>query len=164
MVKLKNTMSFLNNVKILYLLVVLSILNLGYFLYNKDNQSIFLFAVMCLIVYFFNHNMIVVLLFSLITINLLIIRLISLIFNPSNDFDISPNLSILYFKESSETSGYSVSSFINFPLFKTSFDSSISIGILTLSFLISFLFLTLFSFLFFSFLFLLFFFFIFFFF
>ena len=69
----KSKSSLLNNVKVLYLVFFLTILNLGYFLYNKDNQSIFLFAILCLIVYMFNHNMIIVLLFSMITINLLIL-------------------------------------------------------------------------------------------
>ena len=71
MVKLKKSISILNNVKFLYFIFLLTVLNLGYFLYNKDNQSIFLFAVLCLIVYLFNQNMIIVLLFSLISINVL---------------------------------------------------------------------------------------------
>ena len=42
-------------------------------MYNKDNQSIFLFAIMSLIVYCFNNNMIIVLLIPMIFINGLIL-------------------------------------------------------------------------------------------
>jgi hypothetical protein len=61
--------NLLNNIKLLYLVFVLFIINLGVFIYNKDNQSIFLFSVMSLIVYFFNNNMIIVLLTPMIFIN-----------------------------------------------------------------------------------------------
>ena len=63
----------LNNVKLLYIIFFLSLLNLSYFIYNKDSQSIFLFAVIGLIVYLFNNNMIVVLLFAMICVNGLIL-------------------------------------------------------------------------------------------
>jgi hypothetical protein len=63
----------LNNVKLLYIIFFLSLLNLSYFIYNKDSQSIFLFAVIALIVYLFNTNMIIVLLFTMICVNGLIL-------------------------------------------------------------------------------------------
>lgn len=65
--------NLLNNINLLYLVFVLFIINLGVFIYNKDNQSIFLFSVMALIIYFFNKNMIVVLLFPMIFINALLL-------------------------------------------------------------------------------------------
>lgn len=65
--------NLLNNIKILYLVFGLFIINLGVFMYNKDNQSIFLFAIMSLIVYCFNNNMIIVLLIPMIFINGLIL-------------------------------------------------------------------------------------------
>jgi len=63
----------LNNVKLLYVVFLLFIINLLYYVYNKDNQSIFLFASVALIVYVFNTNMIVVLLLSMFIVNLLIV-------------------------------------------------------------------------------------------
>jgi hypothetical protein len=65
--------NLLNNIKLLYLVFGLFIINLGVFMYNKDNQSIFLFAIMSLIVYCFNNNMIIVLLIPMIFINGLIL-------------------------------------------------------------------------------------------
>lgn len=69
----KHALTLLNNVKFLYFVFFLAILNLGYFVYNKDNESIFLFIVLCLVVYLFNNNMIIVLLFSMIVINVIIL-------------------------------------------------------------------------------------------
>ena len=65
--------SLLNNVLFLYFIVIVFVLNLGIFIYIKDNQSIFLIACSALIVYLFNHNMIVVLLLSMLIVNSLII-------------------------------------------------------------------------------------------
>ena len=65
--------NLLNNVKLLYLVFLLFIINLGVFIYNKDNQSIFLFTIMALIIYFFNKNMIIVLLGPMIFINSLLL-------------------------------------------------------------------------------------------
>jgi hypothetical protein len=62
----------LNNVKLLYFVFLLSVINLSYFVFNKDSQSIFIFAALALIVYFFNKNMIVVLLITMFVINLLV--------------------------------------------------------------------------------------------
>ena len=65
--------NFLNNIKLLYLVFVLFIINLGVFIYNKDNQSIFLFSILSLIIYMFNNNMIIVLIIPIIFINTLIL-------------------------------------------------------------------------------------------
>ncbi len=65
--------NLLNNINLLYLVFVLFIINLGIFIYNKDNQSIFLFSIMALIIYFFNQNMIIVLLSPMIFINALLL-------------------------------------------------------------------------------------------
>ena len=62
----------LNNVKLLYAVFFISLINLSYFIYNKDNESIFLFAIIGLIVYLFNENMIVVLLSTMVFVNGLI--------------------------------------------------------------------------------------------
>ena len=72
MVKLKGY-PLLNNIKLLYFIFILAIINIGGFIYIKDNQSIFLFAVISIIVYFFNTNMIIVLLSSMIIVNTLIV-------------------------------------------------------------------------------------------
>ena len=74
MIKTKfNSKNLLNNVKLLYLVFVLFIINLGVFIYHKDNQSIFLFTIMAIIIYFFNNNMIIVLLTPIIFINALLL-------------------------------------------------------------------------------------------
>ena len=65
--------NLLNNIKLLYLVFGLFIINLGVFIYNKDNQSIFLFAIFALIIYMFNNNMIIVLIIPIIFINILIL-------------------------------------------------------------------------------------------
>jgi hypothetical protein len=71
MVKLKGH-PLLNNIKMLYFIFILAIINVGGFIYIKDNQSIFLFAVISLIIYCFNSNMIIVLLSTMIIVNALI--------------------------------------------------------------------------------------------
>jgi predicted membrane protein len=63
----------LNNVRLLYVIFFISMIHLLYFVYNKDNASIFLFAVVALIVYIFNTNMILVLLACMIVVDFLII-------------------------------------------------------------------------------------------
>ena len=65
--------SLLNSVAFLYFIVIVFVLNLGIFIYIKDNQSIFLIACSAIIVYLFNHNMIVVLLLSMLIVNSLIV-------------------------------------------------------------------------------------------
>ena len=71
MVKLKGY-PLLNNITLLYFVFILAIINIGGFIYIKDNQSIFLFAVVSIIVYFFNSNMIIVLLSTMLIVNTLI--------------------------------------------------------------------------------------------
>jgi hypothetical protein len=71
MVKLKGY-PLLNNIKLLYFIFILAIINIGGFMYIRDNQSIFLFAVISLIIYCFNTNMIVVLLSTMLIVNTLI--------------------------------------------------------------------------------------------
>ena len=63
----------LNNVKLLYAVFFISLVNLSYFIYNRDNDSIFLFAIISLVVYLFNNNMIVVLGSTMIFVNALIL-------------------------------------------------------------------------------------------
>jgi hypothetical protein len=71
MVKLKGY-PLLNNISLLYFVFILAIINIGGFIYINDNQSIFLFAAISIIVYFFNSNMIIVLLSTMIIVNTLI--------------------------------------------------------------------------------------------
>ena len=71
MVKLKGY-PLLNNINMLYFIFILAIINIGGFMYIQDNQSIFLFACISIIIYFFNKNMIIVLLSTMIIVNLLI--------------------------------------------------------------------------------------------
>jgi hypothetical protein len=63
----------LNNVKVLYAVFFVAVLNISYFVFNKDSQSIFLFAIISLIIYLFNENMIIVLGFTMICVNGLIL-------------------------------------------------------------------------------------------
>ena len=72
MVKLKGY-PLLNNITLLYFIFILAIINIGGFIYIKDNQSIFLFACVAIIIYFFNPNMIIVLLSTMIIVNMLIV-------------------------------------------------------------------------------------------
>jgi len=80
----------LNNVKLLYIIFFVSLLNLSYFIYNKDSQSIFLFAVIALIVYLFNNNMIIVLLFTMICVNGLILINLSEGMENKSDPEVEP--------------------------------------------------------------------------
>jgi hypothetical protein len=65
--------SILNNIYFLYFVFFVALINLFGFMYNKDYQSVFLFACFALIIYLFNNNMIIVLLSTLIFVNLLIV-------------------------------------------------------------------------------------------
>lgn len=65
--------NLLNNVRFLYIIVFIFIIEIIYLILNKDSQSIFLFAVITLIVYLFNHNMIIVLSIPVICVSALII-------------------------------------------------------------------------------------------
>jgi len=63
----------LNNVKLLYLVVILSHLLLFYLILDRDTQGIFLFSVIALIVYLLNNNMIIVLIIPTVLISILIL-------------------------------------------------------------------------------------------
>jgi len=63
----------LNNVKLLYLVLFIFCSEIVYLLLIKDTQSIFLYAVIILIVYLFNNNMIIVLTIPIICVTSLIL-------------------------------------------------------------------------------------------
>ena len=65
--------TLLHNVNVLYTVFIVSMINVFYFIYNKDTQSIFLFAVIALLSHLFNENMIIVLVFTMICVNGLIL-------------------------------------------------------------------------------------------
>jgi hypothetical protein len=70
----------MNSLWLLYLLFVLMLFQLSYLMYKRDNQSIFVFAIIIFISYLVNSNMIFVLGLSLISINLLIYLRTSVVF------------------------------------------------------------------------------------
>jgi len=70
---MKKYNSILNNKAILYLLFVLTLANLSYFIYIKDNYSILIFALIAVLIYLFNSNMIIVLGLSIFAINILVL-------------------------------------------------------------------------------------------
>jgi len=70
---MKKYNSILNNKLILYLLFVLTLANLTYFIYIKDNYSILIFGLIATLIYLFNSNMIIVLGLSIFIINILIL-------------------------------------------------------------------------------------------
>jgi len=70
---MKKYNSILNNKLILYLLFILTLVNLGYFIYVKDNYSILNFALIAILIYLFTKNMIIVLGLSIFIINLLVL-------------------------------------------------------------------------------------------
>lgn len=70
---MKKYKSLLNNKPILYLLFVLTLANLSYFIYIKDNYSILIFALIATLIYMFSTNMIIVLGLSIFLINILIL-------------------------------------------------------------------------------------------
>ncbi len=61
----------MNSLYLLYFLFVLMLVQLSYLMYEKDNQSIFVFAIIVFITYLVNPNMIFVLGVSMISIQLL---------------------------------------------------------------------------------------------
>ena len=71
-----------NSVKLLYTIFVLTIINLGYFILYKDNQSLLLFICISAVVYLIECNMIYSLLYPLIIVNGL--NLLRKIMNSSN--------------------------------------------------------------------------------
>lgn len=64
-------MKILKNVYILYVIFFISLLNIGWFVYYNNYNSLITFIVSCLIIYIINHNMIIVLGISIIIVNLL---------------------------------------------------------------------------------------------
>ena len=58
-----------NSVKLLYTIFILTIINLGYFILYKDNQSLLLFICISAVVYLIECNMIYSLLYPLIIVN-----------------------------------------------------------------------------------------------
>ena len=70
---MKKYSSLLNNKSILYLLFILTLANLSYLIFIKDNYSILIFGLIAILIYLFTTNMIIVLGLSLFIINLLIL-------------------------------------------------------------------------------------------
>ena len=64
-------MKILQNVYILYVVVLISLLNIGWFVYYNNYNSIIAFVTCGLTVYLMNHNMIIVLGISMIIVNTL---------------------------------------------------------------------------------------------
>ena len=73
MIKVKSNNKLLTNVTFLYFIFFVTIINLFGFMYNKDYESVFLFACTAIIIYLFNNNMIIVLVGSLLFVNMLIL-------------------------------------------------------------------------------------------
>ena len=61
----------LNNLNLLYIIFLCTLINIGYFLYRKDFQSILIFIVCCIVIYMINKNMIIVLGISILFVNAL---------------------------------------------------------------------------------------------
>ena len=61
----------LNNLNLLYIIFLCTLLNIGFFLYRKDFQSILIFIVCCIVIYMVNKNMILILGFSILFVNAL---------------------------------------------------------------------------------------------
>jgi hypothetical protein len=64
-------MKILKNINVLYLVFLISIVNIGWYVYYNKYNSILAFAVCCLVTYLINKNMIIVLGVSIIIINIL---------------------------------------------------------------------------------------------
>jgi hypothetical protein len=64
-------MKILKNINVLYLVFLISIVNIGWYIYYNKYNSILAFAVCCLVTYLINKNMIIVLGISIIIINIL---------------------------------------------------------------------------------------------
>jgi hypothetical protein len=64
-------MKLLKNINVLYLVFLISIINIGWYVYYNKYNSILIFAVCCLVSYLINKNMIIVLTASIIIINIL---------------------------------------------------------------------------------------------
>jgi hypothetical protein len=63
----------MTDTKSLYVVFALTVLNLAYFIMNRDSESLLLFVVISYVCFSFNQNMIYVLLFPLVIINSLIL-------------------------------------------------------------------------------------------
>ena len=59
------------NISVLYIILLFTIINIGIFLFYNDYQSILIFILSCFIIYFINKNMIVILGFSILFVDLL---------------------------------------------------------------------------------------------
>jgi FtsZ-interacting cell division protein ZipA len=59
----------MKNVYVLYFVFFISMLNIGWFLYNNNHNSLIAFTVLCLAIYIMNQNMIIVLSISIILVN-----------------------------------------------------------------------------------------------
>jgi hypothetical protein len=68
---MKKGSNMMTSLSLLYFLFVLMLFQLSFLMYKKDNQSIFVFAIIIFITYLVNPNMIFVLGVSLVSINLL---------------------------------------------------------------------------------------------
>jgi len=64
-------MKILKNVYILYAVFLISLLNIGWFIYYNNYNSLIAFITCCLTIYLINHNMIIVLGLSMILVNTL---------------------------------------------------------------------------------------------
>ena len=70
---MKKSNSLLNNKYILYLLFVLTLFNIAYFIYLKDNYSILNFCLIAILIYLFTKNMIIILGLTIFIINILVL-------------------------------------------------------------------------------------------
>ena len=69
---MKKPNSLLNNKYILYLLFILTLINIAYFIYSKDNYSILIFCLVVILIYLFTKNMIIILGLAIFIINILV--------------------------------------------------------------------------------------------
>ena len=83
-------MKILKNINVLYFIFIISIINIGYYVYCKKYNSILLFATSCLVVYLINKNMIIVLGISIVIINLL--NVLNLVKENFEGFDDNENI------------------------------------------------------------------------
>ena len=70
---MKKPNSLLNNKYILYLLFILTLINIAYFIYLKDNHSILIFCLVVILIYLFTKNMIIILVLIIFIINILVL-------------------------------------------------------------------------------------------
>ena len=70
---MKKINSLLNNKYILYLLFILTLINIAYFIYLKDNYSILIFCLIVILIYLFTKNMIIILGLTIFIINILVL-------------------------------------------------------------------------------------------